>query len=235
MAYYYKKGNFKNRGIEMNEISEVEKMLISDIREKKKASSGVHHRTGKRGHVGKMLTPVDFMSRKEKYNYRKGGKILSYNLYDQILEREQFEELPFEERKTALTKWYNERPLKDIREGFKCSQQTIYNWLDELGIEKKGRNWKGDRKKKTKKDSTNNTNTVTVVNNVPAPEKNNISLLTENRVLEQLLRENEVRGLNLSFTSRMTAEEIQQKLEKLSLSIDGEKSKFILNIQILET
>lgn len=52
----------------------IERMLQDEIRDKKKTASGIHSRKGSRGYVGKMLTPVDFMSRKEKREYQKTAK-----------------------------------------------------------------------------------------------------------------------------------------------------------------
>ena len=38
---------------------------------KKRTASGVHHKTGKRGYVGKMLFPTDMLKGKEKRSYQK--------------------------------------------------------------------------------------------------------------------------------------------------------------------
>lgn len=62
----------------------IEKIFYNDVSEKKKAARGVYAMTGKRGYVGKMITPVDYMTRKEKKEYIKGGEIMTTNFYEDI-------------------------------------------------------------------------------------------------------------------------------------------------------
>ncbi|MGR5978869.1 hypothetical protein ACT7DJ_14165 [Bacillus cereus] len=50
---------------------EIQRVLQEEIREKKRTASGVHHKTGKRGYVGKMLFPNDMLKGKEKRSYQK--------------------------------------------------------------------------------------------------------------------------------------------------------------------
>ena len=40
------------------QLNEAAKLFQDEIREKKKAANGVHHKTGKKGYVGKMLFPL---------------------------------------------------------------------------------------------------------------------------------------------------------------------------------
>ena len=70
--------------------SEAEKLFLNEIREKKRTASGVHHKTGKNGYVGTMRFPSDIMSRKDKMKYRRNGKVMTTNMYDEIITAEEF-------------------------------------------------------------------------------------------------------------------------------------------------
>ncbi|ABZ84882.1 hypothetical protein HM1_2351 [Heliomicrobium modesticaldum Ice1] len=59
---------------------EIGKIFITEIREKKAAATGIHHKKGRRGQVGTMITPSD-LSGKE---YRSPGSIEKYHLDDLI-------------------------------------------------------------------------------------------------------------------------------------------------------
>lgn len=60
-------------------MNEVEKLLREDAVDKRKAGSGIFHRTGKRGYVGKMVMPSDYIDRRKEKDYR-SGKVDSYML-----------------------------------------------------------------------------------------------------------------------------------------------------------
>lgn len=58
--------------------NEIEKLFYEEVREKKTAAMGVHNRTGKRGLVGKMVTPADFSGR----DYREARNLSAFNILD---------------------------------------------------------------------------------------------------------------------------------------------------------
>lgn len=58
--------------------NEIEKLFYEEVREKKSAAMGVHNRTGKRGLVGKMVTPADFSGR----DYREARNVAAFNIVD---------------------------------------------------------------------------------------------------------------------------------------------------------
>ena len=97
-------------------FSEAEKLFNQEVRDKKRTASGVHSKTGKNGYVGKMRFPSDIMSRKEKYNYRKAGKVMTTNMYDEILTVEEFEQLETQEKRNRLSYWRNIYTNKEILE-----------------------------------------------------------------------------------------------------------------------
>ena len=50
--------------------SEAERLFNDEVRDKKRTASGVHHKAGKNGYVGKMRFPSDIMNKKEKRKYK---------------------------------------------------------------------------------------------------------------------------------------------------------------------
>lgn len=120
----------------MELYKEIERMFNDDVREKKRTGSGVFSKTGKRGYVGTMRMPSDIMSRKDKYNYRKNGKVESYNMYDSIMNLEQFKKLTGQEKKRALEYWLLEKGYtkEAIRKRMIVSAPTLDSWLMNFGI-----------------------------------------------------------------------------------------------------
>ncbi|MBM7868458.1 hypothetical protein GTO89_16430 [Heliobacterium gestii] len=59
---------------------EIRKIFTTEIREKKAAATGIHHKKGRRGLVGTMITPADLAGKE----YRSPGSIEEYHLDDLI-------------------------------------------------------------------------------------------------------------------------------------------------------
>ena len=97
--------------------TEASDLFYNEVREKKRTASGVHSKTGKNGYVGKMLFPSDIMSRKDKYNHRKAGKIVTSNIYDTILTKDEFNKLENYEKKNMLQYWRNTYSMTEIKKG----------------------------------------------------------------------------------------------------------------------
>ena len=87
----------------MSYFSEAEKLFNQEVRDKKRTASGVHSKTGKNGYVGKMRFPSDIMSRKEKYNYRKAGKVVTNNYMKKLL---QLQNLKHWKHMNKKTEWH---------------------------------------------------------------------------------------------------------------------------------
>lgn len=80
-------------------ITEAQREFAAEVREKKRAASGVHARTGKRGYVGKMYLPFELLRGKEKRAYKKNGKVRTYKM---IMDLEAFKALDKDGRKKHL-------------------------------------------------------------------------------------------------------------------------------------
>lgn len=62
----------------------IERVFYNDVAEKKRTARGIHAMTGKRGYVGKMIMPSDYMNRKDKKEYTRSGDVMVTNFYDDI-------------------------------------------------------------------------------------------------------------------------------------------------------
>lgn len=58
----------------------IDQIFYQEVREKKTTAAGVHGKKGKKGHVGKIVTPADISSRE----YREPRDLPSFNVYDFI-------------------------------------------------------------------------------------------------------------------------------------------------------
>lgn len=223
------------------QYNEAEQVFYSDIREKKKAASGVHSKTGSRGYVGKMRFPSDIMSRKDKYNYRRAGKIMITNLYTDILTLKDFEQLEIEEQKNRMQYWRNTYSNKEIQEKMGIGNAHFYRIVKKLDLPKASRveRTKANKPRKAKAKKT----LLDYARNEPqesqlefepeappaAPELPEAPPVTP-APMQELLFE----GLHIVYSGSYTAENIQKKLAKIDLMIDGEPEEFYIEIKLVQ-
>jgi hypothetical protein len=200
-------------------FSEAERAFYEDVREKKKAASGVHSKTGKKGYVGKMLFPTDIMSRKDKYNYRKAGKIVSSNLYEKIISIAEFNELEEFEKRNMLAYWRNVYTSKEIKTGMKVSSATYYRIVNELGLPVAPRN---NKRRKAK------VNTVTIEPKAVAPVAAPVAAPAEP------VQEVMVNGIHFVYSGNFSAEHIQNQILKFASILDGEEDEFYIEFKLMQ-
>lgn len=61
-------------------MEEAEKLFYQDMREKRVSAAGARHKKGKRGRVGRVVTPADVSGPE----YRRGSQTLTYNVTDLV-------------------------------------------------------------------------------------------------------------------------------------------------------
>lgn len=118
--------------METNE--EIEKLLSIDSQEKKKAGRGIFKRTASRkgGCKGAVKTACDFMSLKEKRQYRKAGEI---NTYMYIPTLSELETMPIAEGRKKYAELRETYKAMDLRKEWKTGNYTItrlnkkFGWL----------------------------------------------------------------------------------------------------------
>lgn len=196
-------------------MSFITDMLNQEIREQKRTASGVHSRKGKRGYVGKMLFPVDLMSRKDKYNYRKAGKCIVTSIRDELLSRDKFKVLSIEDQVKTLSHWRGKYDTKAIVEALGISKGSYYQLSSDLGVTKQYSSRKAKAKTPKKKEA------LPVVPDAPEA----VHSISKKDILE---------GLLLAYTGDYSAEDIIRKLDKIGLILSDEPNKFEVEIKIRE-
>ena len=193
-------------------------MFEEEVRDKKRTASGVHSRTGKRGYVGQMRMPSDIMSRKDKYNYRKAGKVFIYNMYENIMPLKEFKALPLEERKKAMVEYQRRHTNASI---MKTWGMDTYQFYTKLLIKELGLREDASKKKKRPKDNKKETPVEAY-------------LVQEEVKPAPAVPEEPEDGFAFRFRGTFNAEQITKKLDKVSLILDGEESDFELVLTIKE-
>jgi hypothetical protein len=213
-------------------LSEVSSMLEKDIRDKKRTGSGIHHCKGKRGYVGKMLFPSDLMSRKEKYNHRKGGKVEVTNMYDTIIPYFDFKELPEDQKKNHLTAYRNKFTNKEITDAWGISLNTFYKVVKGLDLPKATYS-KTTRKGKKAPKQVEKVNTPAVPVEAYLIEQK-LPEMVQNQIDTKLNTIEEEDGFSFKVKGTYDTNKLIKRLEKLALILDDEESEFEVNISIKE-
>lgn len=199
--------------------SEAERVFHEDVREKRKAASGVHSKTGKKGYVGKMLFPTDIMSRKDKYNYRKAGKIVSTNLYEEILTIDEFEKLEDFEKRNRMQYWRNQYQAKDVKKGMGIGAKRYYEIISELGLPK------GQRGVRKGAQRTAATKSAAIT-----PKETAAPTITPEPPVQEIL----VNGIHFVYSGNFSATHIQNQLLKFASLLDGETDEFYVELKLMQ-
>lgn len=205
----------------MQPRSEAERAFFEDVREKKKAASGVHGKTGKNGYTGTIRFPTDLMSRKEKYNYRKAGKVMTTNLFDTILVHEEFEKLETYEKKNRLAYWRTQFQNKEIMQQMGLTNGQYYELVNELELPKAPRVNNGE--KRTRKAAVKNAAATPAPPAPPAP-------IAVQEPIQQII----IDGLHLEYNGTYSAEQLQKTMSKFVALLDGETDEFVIELKIMQ-
>ena len=113
---------------------DIKRIYEQDIREKKQIGRGARSRTGKQGHVGKMRTPADLLTGKEKKAYTQSSTISTSNLYDQIMPLEDFKSLSKQKKMLVLDAYRRRFTTKEIAAQWSLSDKTLYYYYRAYGV-----------------------------------------------------------------------------------------------------
>lgn len=205
--------------------SEAEKAFYEDVREKKKTASGVHGKTGKKGYVGKMLFPTDIMSRKDKYNHRKAGKVVTTNLYEKILTIDEFDELEDFEKRNRLQYWRNEYTTIEIKKGLGIGAARYYEIIEKLGLPKAPRGRQKARAAKVK--------AIAIERGIEATEATEAPKAVEAAPIKPI-QEIMVNGIHLIYNGTFSPAHIQNQLLKFASILDGEDDEFYIELKLVQ-
>jgi len=159
----------------------------------------------KHSKTGGIVTPFDLMKPHEKRKLI--GKVESYNMYENIITKTEFENKTAAEKKTMLTVWRSKYTNAEIMEKLEIGGQgTFAALLKSLGVPNKTRG--GNRR--------GTTNKIKTAPAAPIPAAEILG------------------GLNLEYNGVYNSEEINKIFTKLQLLTDGENNSFKLTIQLKE-
>jgi hypothetical protein len=211
-------------------LSEAEQVFHEEVREKKRIASNVHHKTGKRGYTGKILFPTDFMSRKEKYNHRKAGKIMTTNLYDSILTMNEFEKLETHEKRNMLQYWRTKYSNQEIKSGMGIHNSKYYGLVEELGLPKAPRTNSVKTKRKAAATTVVAKKSLLDFAEEAAEEKT----APPKPIAKEEIQEVMISGISLVFNGTYSPEQIIKQLSKFELLLDGEEDKYYIELKLMQ-
>lgn len=216
--------------------SDAERLFNEEVRDKKKTASGVHHKTGKNGYVGKMRFPSDIMSRKEKRKYKGNSKVSISNLYDEIISIEEFEKLEEYEQRNMLAYWRNTYSNKTITDGMGIWNARYYKIVADLGLPKARRvNSEPQPRKATiktapKEPAIQSAIQSSLMNHEAAPPAPAPVAEPPAPVVQEIMAD----GLHFSFIGTYDAERIQKQLSKFDLLLEDEEDDFYIEMRIMQ-
>lgn len=218
--------------------SEAERLFNDEVRDKKRTASGVHHKAGKNGYVGKMRFPSDIMSRKEKRKYKGNSKVSISNLYDEIITIEEFEKLETHEQRNMLAYWRNTYSNKTITDGMGIWNARYYRIVADLGLPKAKRVDSSTEKKprtaSVKTASKESAIQSAIQSSLINFEATNPAPVPVAAPLAPVAQEIIADGLHFSFIGTYDAEKIQKQLSKFDLLLEDEEDDFYIEMRIMQ-
>lgn len=240
---------------EINSQSEIEQMLLSEIREQKRTARGIHNRALRlRKHETVRMPSDNLTGIKKKIIMSPSvlkittiGAIAMEELIERINQGEiplksEFEELDFENRQKAVAELRRLHTNSEIIEVWKCASATLSATLsyffEKMQVAKsKGNNIlvgqaavdflnKGRTTRgMTKLKEENNE----VVSNVTNEEK----IVIHNS--KSIPKEKEIENALISVKRKFKSEELCRFLERLSIFLSEEDQEFIIDLKVFES
>lgn len=94
---------------------------------------GAKAKTGKRGYVGSMKTPVDALTGAARREYEGTGPVKTSSMYETIMPFDEFKALPKGRKMIALYELKKRHTVKALSEAWGTSEGTIYYYMRSLG------------------------------------------------------------------------------------------------------
>ena len=174
-----------------------------------------------------MRFPSDIMSRKEKYNYRKAGKVVTTQLYEEIIPVAEFEALEKYEQKNRMAYWRNVYTNKEITNAMGIHNNRYYRIVAELELPKAPRVDRSEPRKSKPIKVQGKEEKATAVESSPmkAPEPE-----AKAEPVQEIL----VNGIHLVFSGTYSPELIQRKLAKFELMLEDETDDFYVELRLIQ-
>lgn len=188
-------------------MESIEELFLEEVKEKRRAGSGVFHKTGKRGYVGTLRTAIDFLKGKEKQLYKGNGKVVKYVDYSVVLTYDNFIKLPEEEQIKRLKEWRQNLKNKEIAEKMGIEQWKLYELYKKYNIPTKS-----------------GKSMAVAITSATARTITDIEVLPAQRT-----------GFFVRFDGTYEGSVISDKILKLASVLDGESTKYKVTLMIEET
>lgn len=217
----------------------IERIFMDEVREKKRTGYGAFHKAGK-GILSKsnkaLRTPYFFMKSKERNKLN--GAVETHNIFETILDWEEFSTRDRASQKMLLTKWrelYSNREIikkLQVGRGKDFNTQSFADLVNDLGCPAKKRTAPIKRTSSGKKKS------VAILPS--APKQTLLELETEmenkaeSRIIELVPAKKPQLGLSLEYHGEFDQEQLSKIFTKLQLLIDGETNKFRIDLTLTE-
>jgi hypothetical protein len=202
-------------------VDDIAEDYQTDIHQKKQQYKSIQ--AGKRRSKGakNMRYPYETMSRSERLKYTKAGTITVTNLFDKILTRAEFDQLPEDEQKKRLIYWRDKYSQKEIYSKLQMGSATYYKMIDAMGIP-------AGRRGKYKKEKVKGK----ISDYVPAETKEETAV--QSPAVIEAPQQIVLNGLNLAYNGSYKSDEIRRILAKIDLVLDGEENEFQIELRVSE-
>lgn len=109
----------------MNEVAQV---YMQDVRQKKIVGQSAY----KKPNRSRVMMPSDLI---KDWKYARNGRVRMYNMYDKIIPKKEFDQLPYSEAKAMMEYWRKHYSNKEIAEKMQIGLNTLWRLCKSLGIE----------------------------------------------------------------------------------------------------
>jgi hypothetical protein len=188
-------------------MSMIERMLNEDIRDKKRTGNGIHHKTGSRGYVGKMMFASDLMTARQKRHYTRSGECMSWNMKT-VLPKLEFDAYEVDQQREMLKAWRVNFANKEIMAKMGLTNAQYYKLLDVVGVPK-------DRQTAGKK--INGTRKAVAITSSPKV----IELVEKKPTIQETTAPVFTEGLNFNINGSYTSETLINWFTKLQMLVEG--------------
>jgi hypothetical protein len=202
-----------------------DKIFYDEIREKKKETALLRTATQhKRLGAKKVLFATDLMSRKEKLKHTKAGRVMTTNMYEDIIPIVEFEKLEDYEKRNRLQYLRSVKSAKEIQAAMGVNSKRYYEIISELNLPKAPRSKSGAAPRKA---------ALKRKEKEPAgiSLQSQLELETTPAAIEPV-QKIIINGLNLEFNGEFTAEQIIKQFLKFGALLEGEPDKYYIELRL---
>lgn len=209
---------------------EIARMFYQENQEKKNIGRNIYYRAATRkGRLNKINYPSDFLSKKDRREYKKPGKVEVHNMYDDIKSIPKYEEID----KMDVTSGRNlietlktKHSVKALCKQWGMTNYTFYHSVvpkfeipllpraQQTPSNKKGKN--NNKNTKQVRDSVNNEVAVTS-NVIPMPEQ-------QKEYIAVPIQEPEFEGFQIKFAGRYSGEKLSDRVMSYITTLEKERN-----------